>query len=362
MLRKVLLRCGRFLNEINLSHTSHSLNQSTLTVISKLCPNLQTIDVTALVISASGICSLTSNCHNIVNFSIGRSTRICDTDLKQLFAGNPKLQYLKVVANTMSGECLSHLPVNAIEEVILERCQEIQERYLLEALTKFEKLRSFSFRTCVWYMYNNVVETIGMHFKTLRSLEISGVYEFISAANMIYITQLTNLETLNLSWNFAVTDKLLIQLTTKCLQLTDVNISGCRYVRSVGLTAITTLPKLEKLKISYLKLNVNFQNMYNLKEFECRKCIFVSDEEVANLIKYAPLLEVLDLSGCVSITNDSLENAVIATNSRTNNVVLKIFIGGTSIQLGTFHPISPLLQIMNVDLSLVDNHKPCSQS
>lgn len=130
-LRKVLLRCGRFLNHVDFSLPSHRLSQSTLTIVGKLCPNLQTIDLTSLNVSSSGILALTANCSNIAKLSLGSCTCSCDNDLLQLFSKNKLLKYLKITSNSLTGKCLLYLPADAIEEIILVECNGVSPCYFL---------------------------------------------------------------------------------------------------------------------------------------------------------------------------------------------------------------------------------------
>ena len=131
ILRKILLRCGRFLNHIDFSLPAHRMKQSTLTIIGRLCPNLQTVDVSSLNVSPSGILSLTSNCSSITKFSLGSCTSSCDNDLLQLFSKNRQLKYLKITSNTITGKCLLHLPPDSIEEIILTECNGISPCHVL---------------------------------------------------------------------------------------------------------------------------------------------------------------------------------------------------------------------------------------
>lgn len=127
-LRKILLKCGKFLTEINLSDTSNFLRQSTLTIVGKLCPNLTSINVTALTICASGIGTLASNCKNITRFSLGPSTYGCDNELKNLFKLNKNLEYLAISKNNIAGKSLLFLPAQ-IHTIILDRCENIQDNH-----------------------------------------------------------------------------------------------------------------------------------------------------------------------------------------------------------------------------------------
>ncbi|XP_034187715.1 putative RNA-binding protein EEED8.10 [Osmia lignaria lignaria] len=350
ILRKVLLRCGRFLTEINLSQFPCQLNQSTLTIVGKLCPNLQRIDVTDLTVSASGINSLTNNCRDITRFSLGSTTHICDMDLQKLFEVNPKLRYFKVAFGKICGKCLGYLPLDTMEEIVLECCTCLQRHLLSQAIAKLQNLKSLTISKCV-DISGNVIQTIGTHCVNLKTLELSNVSYLIQSDDMLHITQLSNLEILKISMNIAVMDELLTNLALKCLRLTYVDISECFFVKNVGIAAIATLPKLEVLIINDLQriTDMNFPDMNNLKRFECRCCQF-TDKTVTNLIGSAPQLELLDLSECRGVTNITLNKAATITISRTNNTLLKVFVGGTSVNICKFDKVSPFLQVVNVNL------------
>ncbi|XP_043527430.1 F-box protein SKIP2-like isoform X2 [Frieseomelitta varia] len=350
-IRKVLLRCGSYLNEINLSLVPCHLRQSTVTVVAKLCPNLQIIDITGLTVSTSGINSLITNCHYITKFSLGPTSYVCDADLQKLFYVNPKLRYFRFSGTKMSGRCLFHLPLETMEEIVLESCTYLQEHFLSQAIPKLRNLRALTISKCV-YITGNVIQAIGTHCTNLKTLEVSSILFSLQSDDMLHIAQLTNLEVLKLSMNTVVTDLLLSTLASKCLCLTYLDIAECFLVTNAGITAIATLPKLEVLIMNNLRLvtHINLRDTSNLKRLECRVCKF-TDRMIINLIESAPQLRLLDLSGCPYITNRTLEKAATLTVSRTNNTVLKIFVGKTSVDLSTFNKVSPFLQVVNVDLS-----------
>ncbi|KAK9298503.1 hypothetical protein QLX08_008183 [Tetragonisca angustula] len=350
-IRKVLLRCGSYLNEINLSLVPCHLRQSTVTVVAKLCPNLQIIDITGLTVSTSGINSLIANCHYITKFSLGPTSYVCDADLQKLFYVNPKLRYFKFSGTKMGGRCLFHLPLETMEEIVLESCTYLQEYPLSQAIAKLRNLRALTISKCV-YISGNVIRAIGTHCTNLKTLEVSSILFSLQSDDMLHIAQLTNLEVLKISMNTVVTDELLSILASKCLCLTYLDIAECFLVTNAGIAAIATLPKLEVLIMNNLRLvtHINLRDASNLKRLECRVCKF-TDRMIIDLIESAPQLRLLDLSGCPYITNKTLEKAATLTVNRTNNTVLKIFVGKTSVDLSTFDKVSPFLQVVNVDLS-----------
>ncbi|XP_050459937.1 F-box/LRR-repeat protein 7-like isoform X2 [Cataglyphis hispanica] len=353
-LRKVLLKCGKFLTQINLSDTSNFLRQSTLTIVGKLCPNLTSIDVTALTICASGIGTLASNCKNITRFSLGPSTYSCDNELKNLFKLNKKLEYLAISKNNITGKSLLCLPAQTIHTIILDRCDNIQDNLFSTALKKLENLKHLTINNCSGITVRTL-KAIGVHCKSLNELEIEGGLLFAEKADVLHLTKLVNLKVLKFIYNPLVSDEFLINLAQQCQQLIYLDITGALDVTDSGLAAVATLPKLEKLIISYIrKITDNgLENMCGLKELECRKCTLFSDEGMSKFIRSSPQLQLLDISGCHNISNITLDAAKDACNTRSNNVMLKMIIGNTSIfpykEQDEEQP-SPLLQIVNVDL------------
>ncbi|KAL0100647.1 hypothetical protein PUN28_019201 [Cardiocondyla obscurior] len=238
--------------------------------------------------------------------------------------------------------------------IILDRCDYLQDNPLSIALKSLENLRHLTINDCVG-IATHTMETIGKHCQNLKTLEFSGDFPSAQTADMFHLTHLVNLQVLKLTHNFKVSDEFLAHLVQHCQQLTNVDITGCFNVSDVGLTAIATLSKLEKLVISYIHeiTDDGLKNVCGLKELECRKCSF-SDRGVMALIMTSPQLQLLDISGCKNIQYATLRAANSVCSTRTNNIVLKIVVGGTAMKESIIKEItqdSPLLHIVNVDLS-----------
>ncbi|XP_053988017.1 uncharacterized protein LOC128890357 [Hylaeus anthracinus] len=349
ILRKILLRCGRFLHEIDLNQVAGSLDQSTVTIVAKLCPNLQRINLNGLGVSAAGINSLTNNCHNITKFSLGYTSSICDRDLQKLFQVNPKLRYFEVHYSNICGKCLLHLPLKAIEEIVLRHCCCLQENYLSQAVEQLHNLKSLTICDC-FYITDKVINAIGTYCTSLKTLELCNISFVIQPNAMLPITQLTNLEVLKINNNKVVTDELICNLASKCQKITYIDVTECHCVTNIGVTAIATLPNLETLILNYMiqLTDISMRDTWNLKRLKCRACAF-TDKMFTELIASAPRLQLLDLSGCRGVTNITLKKAAAVTLNRTNNIILKIFVGGTAVNIEEFNEVSPLLHIVNVN-------------
>lgn len=128
VLRKVLLKCGRFLTQIDLSEVPNYLGIGTLTMIAKFCPNLTNIDVSALPICTTGLYTLTKKCKKITKLSLGASTHVLDNDLKNVFKEYQDLNHFAIRSNgDISGKCLSYLPALTMRTLIVEQCHNIAD-------------------------------------------------------------------------------------------------------------------------------------------------------------------------------------------------------------------------------------------
>lgn len=91
--------------------------------------------------------------------------------------------------------------------------------------------------------------------------------------------------------------------------------------------------------------------MPNLRTMQCRGCPSLKDQGLSTLVEESQHIELLDLSGCNHVSNELIEVAIKSTINRTNNVILKMYVGDTSVQFTKITKVSPFLQVLNVDLS-----------
>lgn len=350
-LRKVLIKCGQFLTHLDLSELPHQLSTSTLTIVGKFCPNLQHVNVTAIELSPSGIFSLMTNCKNMNKFIMKSLTGPCEKDLSQLFLVNKKLKYLAIDGDdSITGKCLAYLP-DEIEEIHLQWCTSILSPYLDSAIEKFNNLTSFTLSSCVC-VTESTMKVIGQ-ITTIINLELSGAHPMITADSLNHLSNLLNLKRLCLK-NSAANDEFLINITRGCKGLNYLDISDCQAITNIGIASLASLPQLEALVINWdvQVTDTVLGDLHNLKTLECHGCNNIKDGGITTLIEMAPNLLSLDLSGC-SITNSTLEAAIIVTKQRKNNKILKIIVGGNKTNVTNLSEVSPLLQIINVDLSLL---------
>ncbi|XP_043512255.1 uncharacterized protein LOC122529848 [Frieseomelitta varia] len=209
-------------------------------------------------------------------------------------------------------------------------------------------LRKILFR-CGSYLNEVDLSSVpSFYYANLERLKICHVpptSEFLMT-DTLYITELSTLKALTVSENSVFTDEFLSRLVMTCQNLTYLDISNCSGISNRGMAAIASL-QLEVLIMNKMPrvTKVRLCDASNLKRIECRRSKFM-DIAIINLIKSAPQLSMLDLLESPSITNITLEEAARITASRTNNIILKIVVGGTSVDLSTFNNVSPFLEIV----------------
>lgn len=147
--RRVLLSTGTRIKKINLSVVRNNLNFSILPVIAKLCTNLQSIDVSGLTISTTGIYTLSKNCCDIRDLSLGSCITNCDVELSLLFSNNAKLKSLRISNNSINGKCFSSLSKGCIERIDLRNCNKISPQRLFNAIKTFARFKILEFNNCI---------------------------------------------------------------------------------------------------------------------------------------------------------------------------------------------------------------------
>lgn len=224
ILRKVLMRCGDFLTTLDLSGKVHFLGPSTLTIVGKLCPNLQYIDVTGIVLTPSGINSLIVNCRDITEFYTKRLSGPCEKDLAKLFMLNKKLKYVSFSNPIVIGKSLIFLPRDTIEKIKLDSCTSLLSNLFDLAIQRFTTIQSLELNSCVCLNDSSIAAISEM--MTINNLSLTGSYPLIRANSLCRLSKLINLEQLDFDKNILVNDKNITSITSTCKKLKVLNISG----------------------------------------------------------------------------------------------------------------------------------------
>ncbi|CAN1234684.1 F-box protein SKP2A [Linum perenne] len=175
-----------------------------------------------------------------------------------------------------------------LTHLCLSWCKNSMNNLVLSLAPKLRNLQSLALRQDKPQLEDNAVETIAMYCHDLQDLDLSK--------------------------SFKLTDRSLYALAHGCPNLVKLNISGCTSFTDDGLEYLTGFCR--KLKILNLcgcvsaatdqALQAIGRNCNELQLLNLGWCENVGDIGVMSLAYGCPKLRTLDLCGCVFITDDSV--------------------------------------------------------
>ncbi|KAK0158410.1 hypothetical protein PV328_009416 [Microctonus aethiopoides] len=306
--KKLLLRCGRFLNKLKFKTNARLYRLDIMSIIGEHCSNLQ---------------CLTLSLNNHSKF-----------DLKALCLNLHKLERLELSGlnqKNFQDAFLRRLSTNTMKELSLR----IEERgYHL--LTDCRIQITWAGATGIKNMKNLwKLELYGFSFKAdkLKLIVWNESITHLSLENCSFekcinlVANFRGLKYLNLSSVVAVNNDFLIKLAENCTELEELNIEYCSDVTNNGINAVFKLKKLTTLIINELHevTDTVLRKFIALKVLHCRNCNFVGDSGAIKLLENAPYLEEINLSG-TSISTRFLDAAYNVAISRANAIPLKVFV------------------------------------
>ncbi|KAK6939960.1 Leucine-rich repeat [Dillenia turbinata] len=168
------------------------------------------------------------------------------------------------------------------------RCKNNMNDLVLALAPKFTKLQSLILRQDKPQLEDNAVETIAKYCHDLQDLELSKSFKLTDCSLYALSHGCPKLTKLNISGCTAFSDDALAYLSGFCRNLKFLNLCGC--VRAASDKALQA--------IAY--------NCSRLQSLNLGWCENVSDAGVMSLAYGCPDLRALDLCGCVLITDESV--------------------------------------------------------
>ena len=327
--------------------------------------------------SISLITALANSCSNLSELflinNIEDDSANMDHLFSQVFKNNRNLKSLSLYYfDNFTAECFSYLNENVIEEITLTGTENIQKVYLSKSLPSFKNLQALTFAS-LENNFDQIAECIELCFNlkklTLKDCNLSSEKKLIET-----ISSLNNLELLSVGCSYhddIVSYDFCQYISCNLLQLKYLKINIFNGISDSGLKLICELPKLEMLsiidcesisdaglqtvcKISKLEeLNISgcanitgsgLINLFNLKKLHCMDCNGLEDDGLINFLNYASNLEFLDIR-FTNITNSVVDQAIDVTKNRINNVLLRMCIRDTKIDVNEIEIMSPLLHL-----------------
>ncbi|XP_051161791.1 uncharacterized protein LOC127281866 isoform X2 [Leptopilina boulardi] len=165
---------------------------------------------------------------------------------KMLFYLLSLMKNLKLffIDSIIGDDFIKYLPLESLEELIMENCGQIELNPLLDVLQKSTKLHTFC--------SSGLTAGDRLNFSANSPIKNLGITMSFSSNNLLWslsVGQLRNIEKLNIELNDNVNDEFLYKLSTFCKKLTFLNFSGCQSVTDEGTKRLNTLPNLNYLAL-----------------------------------------------------------------------------------------------------------------
>ncbi|KAK0077181.1 hypothetical protein PV325_004318 [Microctonus aethiopoides] len=316
--KKLLLRCGRFLNKLKLKNDYVLRRFQIIPIIERHCRNLQCLILPLKYYSNFDMTSLFLNLHKLERLELsGLNRRFRDSCLKKLPTNTMKELSLEKKASDFDSDT-SYVNITHAGAIGIQNMKNLWKLELNRFSFKADKLKLVVCNESITYL-------------SLKNCS------FEKCINLI--ANIRGLKYLNLSNVHAVDDNFLIKLAANCTELEELNIEKCTDVTNVGINAVLELENLTTLKINYLYevTGTVFSKFVALKVLHCRNCNLVTDFGVIDLIENAPYIEEIDLSG-TSISTRFLDFACYVANNRGNITPLKIIVS-SALKLNWVKPL-----------------------
>lgn len=338
-----LKRCGANLQSLDISHKAHHLNGPVLRTVATYCTNLQCLNLAGLPVTSSGLRILSAVSYKLRVLNLDGCSGAFDKDLHNVFLHSPHLESVTLSHNSvLTGKCLSGLARAPLKELVMDGCNNLRSRNLVNGLLVLKSLSRLSLNSCINLTSSDVADITGA-VPMLCSLSLEHYFPLFNSTTLKALNQLHDLISLTLQLNPAVNDQIMDVIARSCHKIEELNITGCSSnsweqmsVTDVGLRCLAALPNLVCLSMSYLA-NVSdtalevIASRGKLRKLMCRGCPSFTDVGCISVVTSCNELELFDFSGCDLVSDATVQAALDSVKLRTNNIKLTLVVGGTSV-------------------------------
>lgn len=335
MLNSLLVRCGQYLESLDLSSSPRHLTDFAMDIIGKHSPGIMELDLSNVKITDVSVKNLMACCTNLHFVRLKRCLHITDKGISTLLSAGQPLQCLDVSDLTyLSGHCFKgiHSDMDTLRILVLTDCFKMQDSGFINMVKHCRHLEELYINNCrnltsasIWNLCSNCLR--------LRILQAAGIK--VETSCLHELGSLADLEDLNISLCQSLTDAVLASVSDGCKKLRVLDISGCHAVTDIGVMSLAKLPELESLCLSYLNQVtedsvIKLAHAGHLKKFVARATKFTTDDALLTLASLCPNLLHVDLSGCFQVTNRIFEGFKETVHDGPEKTV-SLVLGGTSV-------------------------------
>uniref|UniRef100_A0A914VZB0 RNA-binding protein EEED8.10 n=1 Tax=Plectus sambesii TaxID=2011161 RepID=A0A914VZB0_9BILA len=315
VLRAILVRCGIYLRKLDLSRTTHFLDDQSLEIVAKECPNLLEIDLTGLKVRWTALKQFAESRQSLQAIAFRNQVALGEKSFWYLFrnCGNLKRVDLRG-CRRLHGRCFRLLGL-FLEEVLLDGCVRLEPQAIEEICLKSVNVRTLRLNGC-YRLTDESINLISRSLGDLQAFTLCGDgFKDITTTGLMNLDRMDRLVELRLDNNHAVSDTLIGALVSGApgLKIFSLAHAGSdTALTSKGLVAISHLPDLEELDLCHLAgvsnavLTAIAKNCAKLVSIKLRSCTYVGDDGVIALATCHRLQEI-DVSGCLLVSNRAIQ-------------------------------------------------------
>ncbi|KAF1887374.1 hypothetical protein Lal_00040976 [Lupinus albus] len=255
----------------------------------------------------------------LVSFSVTSCRGVTDASIEAMGKGCTNLKHMcirKCCFASDSGLIAFTKAAGSLESLQLEECNRVTQSGIMGALSNIKtKLKSLTLVKCMGIKDIDVEVSVLSGCESLRSLSIQNCPGFGSASMAIVGKLCPQIQNVDLTGLYGMTDAGLLPLLENCLAgLVNVNLTGCWNLTDNIISALARLHggTLESLnldgcwKVTDASLLAIAHNCLLLKDLDMSKCA-ITDAGIAVLSGARQLtLQVLSLSGCSELSSKSV--------------------------------------------------------
>ncbi|CAD5210357.1 unnamed protein product [Bursaphelenchus okinawaensis] len=335
-----LLRCCISLKSLDLSNTKNLLDDKAIEQIAQFCINLEDLDISSVQSGPDALRSLSESLAKLNSVAYREMHNSSEKCFWYLFKSNGRS--IKRVdlrgCSQLKGRCFK-LFGGELEEVLLDGCSKIDDAIIDDICARSKNINILRLNGC-YRLTEQALSVISRSLNHLEHISLSGQgFTNITADSVSLISRINSIRHLELDFNPTVSDFLVQQITSnlKNLKFLSIGFAGSdQSITSESLALLSQLTELEEIDLSGLAAldNKTFEKICKgcakLKDVTVRSCIYLGDLGVAAL-KNLKNLEVVDLSGCILVTTYAVQDIIghFTVDKKPNSNDITLVVGGT---------------------------------
>ncbi|XP_013170008.1 PREDICTED: uncharacterized protein LOC106119516 isoform X2 [Papilio xuthus] len=349
VLRRVLQRVGGSLVRLHIDHNWSALNDRTAHTVGKFCPNLEELKIVGM--HTKNWNPLVYGCKNLKRLIFVSCNKLTDSSLVHIVKSDSPIEHLTVANNThVTGLFLNGTNIRKLHSLSFYNCCSLQGAVLTAAIDSMPNLTTLRLDVCPVTMW----KIVPLILKKLPKLEELSLSEYTSGEAYVRpydnesfceaIDNLKELKVLNMTRNVYMTNAVLKQVARSCLKLTTLNVSSCNSQRNIqhisgysakgvgdeGLSAVfRSCTRLRHVDVSYLaQLSdtglAHAASLPALTTLIARGNAALSAQPFSQCLAQCHLLEEIDACGCDGVSEQVVEAAVKALETKPRSIVLRL--------------------------------------